>query len=54
MISAGVDNLYGHPHADVLERLHQANIEVLRTDQMGAITIRTDGWHMEVNTAAGF
>jgi len=54
MISAGVDNLYGHPHADVLERLHQANIEVLRTDRMGAITVRTDGWHIEVNTAAGF
>lgn len=53
MISAGLDNLYGHPHADVLERLHQANIEVLRTDRMGAITIRTDGWHMEVNTVAG-
>ena len=54
MVSAGVDNLYGHPHADVLERLHQANIEVLRTDRMGAITVRTDGWHMEVSTVSGF
>jgi len=53
MISSGLDNLYGHPNADVLERLHQANIEILRTDRMGAITIRTDGWHMEVTTAAG-
>ena len=53
LISAGVDNLYGHPHADVLERLNQANIEVLRTDRMGAITIRTDGWRMEVNTVTG-
>jgi competence protein ComEC len=54
LVSVGFENLYGHPHADVLERLNQAKIEVLRTDQSGAITIRTDGWHMEVNTAAGF
>lgn len=53
IISAGFENLYGHPHTDVLERLNQANIEVLRTDRMGAITIRTDGWHMEVSTVAG-
>jgi competence protein ComEC len=53
MISAGFENLYGHPHADVLERLKQANIEVLRTDQMGAITIRTDGKHLEVETVTG-
>ena len=54
LISVGSENLYGHPHSDVLERLNQAKIEVLRTDQAGAITIRTDGWHMEVDTAAGF
>ncbi len=54
LISVGSENLYGHPHADVLERLNQAKIETLRTDRAGAITIRTDGWHMEVITAAGF
>ncbi len=53
MISAGFENSYGHPHADVLERLKQANIEVLRTDQMGAITIRTDGKHVEVEAVTG-
>jgi competence protein ComEC len=53
LISVGFENLYGHPHPDVLERLNQAKIEILRTDQAGAITIRTDGWHMEVDTAAG-
>src|SRR2546421_2041686 len=26
VISAGFENLYGHPHADVVERLRQANI----------------------------
>ena len=48
VISAGFENLYGHPHADVIERLKQANIEILRTDQMGAITVRTDGQHVQV------
>jgi competence protein ComEC len=54
IISAGFENLYGHPHADVVERLKQANIEVLRTDQMGAITVRTDGQHVRAETATGF
>jgi competence protein ComEC len=54
VISAGFENLYGHPHADVIERLRQANIEILRTDQMGAITIRTDGQHVQAETVTGF
>jgi competence protein ComEC len=53
IISAGFENLYGHPHADVIERLKQANIEVLRTDRMGAITIRTDGNRFDVETQGG-
>jgi len=36
----------------VVDRLHAANIEVLRTDQMGAITVRTDGHRFEVETQA--
>ena len=54
IISAGFENLYGHPHADVIQRLMQANIEILRTDQMGAITVRTDGQHVQVDTVTGF
>jgi competence protein ComEC len=54
IISAGFENLYGHPHAAVVERLKQANIKVLRTDEMGAITVRTDGQRFEVETATGF
>jgi competence protein ComEC len=52
VISAGFANLYGHPNAEVVERLHQAHIDVLRTDQMGAITVRTDGHRFEVETQA--
>lgn len=51
VISAGFENLYGHPNADVLERLKQANVEVLRTDRVGLITIRTDGHRFEIETA---
>ena len=48
IISAGFANLYGHPNTEVVDRLHAANIDVLRTDQMGAVTIRTDGRRFQV------
>jgi len=54
VISAGFANLYGHPNAEVMERLQQAKVAVFRTDQMGAVTIRTDGHRFEVETQAGF
>ncbi len=54
VISAGFANLYGHPNAEVMERLQQAKVAVFRTDQMGALTIRTDGHRFEVETQAGF
>ena len=54
VISAGFENLYGHLHADDNLRLRQANIEVLRTDQMGAITVRTDGQHLRAEAVTGF
>ena len=53
VISAGFANLYGHPNREVIERLQQANVAVFRTDQMGAVTIRTDGHRFEVETQAG-
>ncbi|WP_161568271.1 DNA internalization-related competence protein ComEC/Rec2 [Anaerobacillus alkaliphilus] len=37
LISLGKNNLYGHPHKDVIERLNERNIKVFRTDQNGAI-----------------
>ena len=37
VISCGEDNLYGHPHKETLDRLH--NTTVLRTDLMGDIRI---------------
>ncbi len=43
VISAGVDNSYGHPHTAVLERLTEAGITILRTDELGTIELITDG-----------
>ncbi|WNS43696.1 ComEC/Rec2 family competence protein [Paenibacillus sp. MMS20-IR301] len=45
VISAGVNNLYGHPHGDVLERLKDSGTVVYRTDGQGEIQlkVREDG-----------
>ncbi|MFC4558876.1 DNA internalization-related competence protein ComEC/Rec2 [Virgibacillus kekensis] len=37
LISAGVDNSYGHPHQEVLKILKGAGVKVWRTDRNGAI-----------------
>ncbi len=43
VISVGANNKFGHPHADVLERYQAFRVPVFRTDQGGAMTIRSDG-----------
>ncbi len=43
VISAGVDNRFGHPHAEVLERAQAVGAIVLRTDELGPIQVTTDG-----------
>jgi competence protein ComEC len=35
VISSGVQNAYGHPHAETLDRLVQSGAQVWRTDQQG-------------------
>src|SRR5699024_4092333 len=37
LISAGENNMYGHPHKAVLDKLEKENIRIIRTDQNGAI-----------------
>jgi competence protein ComEC len=51
VISVGLDNSYGHPNRDVIERLRQHGAVVYRTDQDGLITIRGDGHRLHVETA---
>lgn len=48
VISAGEDNPYGHPSPELLERLQNANIRILRTDRDGSVHILTDGKKIEV------
>ena len=50
LISAGYLNQFHHPHPDVLSRLAERHTMVLRTDQHGLLTFRTDGRRVEVQT----
>jgi len=49
IISVGEDNPYGHPNAELLERLARAGVRVLRTDRDGAVHILMDGRGLEVS-----
>lgn len=48
LVSVGANNSYGHPDAEVMERLGAAGVPTLRTDLAGTIIIRTDGTRLEV------
>lgn len=48
--SAGIENKYGHPHGEVMERLDRLGIQTLGTDRYGTILVRTDGITYEVST----
>ena len=50
VVSAGFENSYGHPNRDVIERLEQHHAAILRTDEVGLITIRSDGHRLTVET----
>ncbi len=43
IISAGQNNSYGHPHAEVLKLLAKLHIPFYSTDQHGMVQIETDG-----------
>ena len=40
IISAGKNNIYGHPAREALERLAEFNCTVYRTDQQGSVLVR--------------
>jgi competence protein ComEC len=48
--SAGVDNSYGHPHAEVLAAAENAGAQVYGTDVNGTIIVETDGKTYRVAT----
>ena len=49
VIEVGAGNTYGHPHAEMLDRLQRAS-KVYRTDIDGTITITTDGSAYSIST----
>jgi len=50
VISCGRGNRFGHPTAEVLQRLEAIGATVLRTDLDGQITIETDGRSLRTRT----
>jgi competence protein ComEC len=48
IISVGEGNPYGHPNAELLERLANAGVRVLRTDRDGAVHILMDSNSLQV------
>lgn len=52
VISCGEGNSYGHPHAEVLNRLRSMGVEVFRTDEQGSIIASSDGENITWNCLA--
>lgn len=48
--SAGRDNTYGHPHPEVIDRLHDAGVEVYGTDEHGTVIVTTGGTDVHITT----
>lgn len=49
LISCGINNKYGHPHKELMDRLDAGNVRVYRTDNSGAISIIIKGKRMMVS-----
>ena len=50
VISVGADNRFGHPAPEVLQRLGERGITVLRTDERGSVEMISDGEKVWVRT----
>ncbi|SDQ19689.1 MBL fold metallo-hydrolase [Virgibacillus salinus] len=48
--SAGADNQYGHPHAEVISLIQNAGIKLYGTDVHGTIVVTTDGKDYTIQT----
>ncbi|MBY0117466.1 ComEC/Rec2 family competence protein [Paenibacillus xylanexedens] len=48
LISAGVNNTYGHPNPGVMERLEATGSEIYRTDQMGEVQMRVKDGKIDI------
>lgn len=43
LISDGKGNSYGHPHKETLDTLNNFGVQILRTDSLGTIVLKSDG-----------
>ncbi len=50
VVSVGAFNKFGHPAMGVMDRFEESGVRVYRTDQYGAVVLRTDGEEVEVET----
>ena len=50
VISVGLDNSYGHPRREVIERLEDMNVQILRTDFDGSVVVVSDGSGLSIVT----
>lgn len=50
IISCGVDNKYGHPHKETLEKIQTYSIDTYRTDTEGQIQLLSDGKNIIIKT----
>jgi competence protein ComEC len=53
VVSVGQDNPFGHPNADVTDRISADGARLYRTDRKGAVSTITDGREIEVHTFRG-
>lgn len=53
LISAGRDNRYGHPHAQLLDRLKKQGCRIYRTQESGAVTVHVRGKKVWMETFLG-
>ena len=51
IIQVGEGNRYGHPHPEVMDRLHAADVRIYRNDLHGDIILTTDGTNIDIRTA---
>ena len=49
ILSYGQDNKYGHPHAEVIDRLRAVKSKIYGTAESGTIIVTTDGINYNVN-----
>jgi len=49
LISCGVDNSYGHPHAEAISRIEEVGSNIFITKDIGAIGVWTDGNRIKVS-----